>query len=263
MNTMTKNPLKTPRAATPPTGGANRPAIPTNRPALPVKRLASAAAAILAFAAGCTSLQRDNARYYVLETPPPEARLATPNGARTDGTGGTTGTAVNGTTARTNFVLAVDDVRIPPYLDRTEIVLRNKRDRLDLCEGDLWLEPLGKGITRVLADDLAARLAPAKLSVGQERAGTGAIFIQTRVLALDLAPGKEARLRVRWRLCSFTTGTGTGIGEETTIASGEDVFAAPAKTTDDLTGCARALGAAVDAYAARLAGEILASRASK
>jgi uncharacterized lipoprotein YmbA len=62
------------------------------------------------------------------------------------------GQAVSGRT------IAVDDISIPAYLDRPQIVVEHDPNRADVREYERWVEPLDGMIRRVLAADLAARL---------------------------------------------------------------------------------------------------------
>ena len=54
--------------------------------------------------------------------------------------------------------VSVDEVNIPSYLDRPQLVIRQGANSADLREYERWLEPLDSMLRRVLAADLAARL---------------------------------------------------------------------------------------------------------
>jgi len=69
----------------------------------------------------------------------------------------TEGPATQASQASTRTV-AVDEVTIPSYLDRPQIVIRPDANRADLREYERWVEPLDGMLRRVLAADLAARL---------------------------------------------------------------------------------------------------------
>ncbi|HEX9465061.1 MAG TPA: PqiC family protein [Alphaproteobacteria bacterium] len=49
-------------------------------------------------------------------------------------------------------------VGLPAYLDRPELVRRGDDYRLEIAAAERWGEPLGDLISRILAEDLAARL---------------------------------------------------------------------------------------------------------
>ena len=54
--------------------------------------------------------------------------------------------------------VSVDEVTIPSYLDRPQIVIRQDANRADIHEYERWLEPLDSMMRRVLTADLTARL---------------------------------------------------------------------------------------------------------
>jgi hypothetical protein len=54
--------------------------------------------------------------------------------------------------------VSIDEVTIPSYLDRPQIVIRQTANSADLKEYERWMEPLDSMLRRVLTADLAARL---------------------------------------------------------------------------------------------------------
>lgn len=62
----------------------------------------------------------------------------------------------SGTKAR---VLVVKDIRLPPYLDRPQIVTRDGGNRLGWVETEQWGSPLGDDMGRILAMNLGRLLA--------------------------------------------------------------------------------------------------------
>jgi uncharacterized lipoprotein YmbA len=59
--------------------------------------------------------------------------------------------------------VAVDEVTIPAYLDRPQIVIRQDMNRADVREYERWMEPLDSMLRRVLTADLAARLGAGRV----------------------------------------------------------------------------------------------------
>jgi len=57
--------------------------------------------------------------------------------------------------------VAVGPVGIPEYLDRPQIVTRNKNGTLTFAQFDRWAEPLDSGLARLISDDLAGLLPAA------------------------------------------------------------------------------------------------------
>ena len=96
-------------------------------------RISWTGAALLLALTGCSS--PDN-KYFTLSTEAPAAPVSTA-GTRT---------------------ISVDEVTIPSYLDRPQIVIRQNATQADIHEYERWLEPLDSMMRRVLAADLSARL---------------------------------------------------------------------------------------------------------
>ena len=56
------------------------------------------------------------------------------------------------------MVLGIGPVRLPEYLDRPQLVTRLTPNRLQLADSHRWVEPLGENISRVVGENLSARL---------------------------------------------------------------------------------------------------------
>ena len=65
--------------------------------------------------------------------------------------------------AVTGRTIAIDDIQIPAYLDRPQIVVKPDPNRADVREYERWVEPLDGMIRRVLTADLAARLGSGRV----------------------------------------------------------------------------------------------------
>jgi hypothetical protein len=102
------------------------------------KRLAIVAALLTA---GCSSVlapQPDQSKFFVLTGAQPKTE--------------TTGAASS------DMSIGLGPVKLPAYLDRSEIVTRVEPNRLDLSENDRWAEPLSSNFRNVLAADVASQL---------------------------------------------------------------------------------------------------------
>ena len=55
-------------------------------------------------------------------------------------------------------VIAIQQISLPRYLERSEIVRSSENYRLDVMANDWWGEPLGAMLTRVLVEELSQRL---------------------------------------------------------------------------------------------------------
>lgn len=101
-------------------------------------RIAWAGLALPLLLAGCGS--PDN-KYFTLSTQGPAAPAAQAVGR----------------------TVAVDEVTIPAYLDRPQIVIRRDSTQADIREYERWMEPLDSMLRRVLTADLTARLGAARV----------------------------------------------------------------------------------------------------
>jgi uncharacterized lipoprotein YmbA len=105
-----------------------------------------AAGALVMSLAGCSYLakailapQKDISKFYLLT---PMADTAAPTTAQ--GAGG-------------GFTIGLGPIKLPPYLDRPEIVTRMAPNRLELSKEDRWGESIQNGFTRTMERDLAAQ----------------------------------------------------------------------------------------------------------
>ena len=60
--------------------------------------------------------------------------------------------------------VAVGPVTLPELVDRPQLVIRVAADRVDIVETERWAEPLKSEIPRLLAENLARLLRPARVS---------------------------------------------------------------------------------------------------
>jgi len=115
-----------------------------------------AVGAIAMALAGCTAIsktilapQPDITKFYLLT---PAAGAATPAPAAAQSVGG-------------DFAIGLGPIKLPPYLDRQEVVTRAAPNRLELSKDERWGESLQNGFTSAMARDLAAQ------------AGTGRVIV--------------------------------------------------------------------------------------
>ncbi len=67
--------------------------------------------------------------------------------------------------ADTDLTIGVGPVKIPEYLDRSQMATRSTPSSLQFAEFDKWAEPLEKNLTRVLAENLAILLSTDRVGV--------------------------------------------------------------------------------------------------
>jgi uncharacterized lipoprotein YmbA len=130
------------------------------------------AGCVLLALAGCSSPEN---KYFTLSAAEPAAP---------------TGQAVTGRT------IAIDDIQIPAYLDRPQIVIKQDTNRADVREYERWVEPLDGMIRRVLAADLAARLGSGRVV---DRPGKDSALLSVTIEEFG-QDGDRAVLRGQWTL---------------------------------------------------------------
>jgi len=94
-------------------------------------------------------------------------------------------------------------VSLAEYLDRPQIVTRISPNQCGLAEFDLWAEPLGDSLARVLAEDLSRLLGTKSVIVSDwPGEGTTGYRVEAHVSRLDGQLGEEVALVVKWKILS-------------------------------------------------------------
>jgi uncharacterized lipoprotein YmbA len=98
-------------------------------------------------------------------------------------------------------VLSVEKVRVPDWLDRTQFVVRGKDGSLELDDQAHWGEPLGRGLQRVMTENLASLLTDRRVMA----APTPPRDVIALRLSLDFVEAARQsdgglRIEVRWDL---------------------------------------------------------------
>jgi uncharacterized protein len=92
---------------------------------------------------------------------------------------------------------------MPGYLDRTQIVTRPGTDHVEISMFNRWAEPLEDGISRILAEEISARVPTERVVMFPWR-GVVARVIQYQVVVavvrFDGRPGGDVTLDTRWRI---------------------------------------------------------------
>ncbi|WP_322007335.1 PqiC family protein [Paraburkholderia tropica] len=95
--------------------------------------------------------------------------------------------------------IVVSPVTVPDLVDRPQIVTRTADNRIDLNEFARWAEPLKADIARVIADDLAQRLATARVSVFDACAGALPQWsVRVDIVGIDSVPGDAVMIAAQW-----------------------------------------------------------------
>jgi uncharacterized lipoprotein YmbA len=115
-----------------------------------------AAAAVAMTIAGCSYFakqilapQKDETKFYLLA---PTADAPSAPAAASPASSG-------------DFTLGLGPVKLPPYLDRQEVVTRAAPNKLDLSKTDRWGESLQTNFTSVMSRDLAAQIGTQQIVV--------------------------------------------------------------------------------------------------
>ena len=155
-------------------------------------RNACATTAIIITLVGCGPIlapQPDLAKFYLL-TPaadPPSTQTA----AAQSSSGG--------------FTLGLGPVKLPPYLDRPEVVTRSAPNRLDLSKTDRWGESLQNNFTSVLTRDLSAQLGTQQIVAFPWYSTTHLdLQVQVEVYRFETDAQGNAQLSAKWTVRDST-----------------------------------------------------------
>jgi uncharacterized lipoprotein YmbA len=96
--------------------------------------------------------------------------------------------------------LQLGAVRIPPALDRPELVTHSEANRLIVQERNQWAAPLGDTIRQTLARDLFERLPPGSFVAPDAPAPAAAQIISVDILSLEAHPDGSVNCELSWSL---------------------------------------------------------------
>lgn len=171
-----------------------------------------ATSAIAIALAGCGPFlapRADSAKFYLL-TPAADAP-STQTAAVQSSSGG--------------FTLGLGPVKLPPYLDRPEVVTRSAPNRLDLSKTDRWGESLQNNFTSVLTRDLAAQIGTQQIVAFPWYSTTHLdLQVQVEVYRFETDAQGNAQLSAKW---TVRDGTGKNI-----FYSAESNLTQPSKPGD-------------------------------
>jgi uncharacterized lipoprotein YmbA len=93
----------------------------------------------------------------------------------------------------------VGPIRIALYLDRSDVVIRNSQNEVEIADFSSWAGPLPENFSRVLAENLSLWLNTKKVAIFP---GSKLPFydynVSMNVTRFDGRPGDQAQLRARW-----------------------------------------------------------------
>jgi uncharacterized lipoprotein YmbA len=94
----------------------------------------------------------------------------------------------------------LDAVRIPPDLDRPQVVTQIGANRVAVHDLDQWASPLGGMMRRTLAQNLLARLPAGAFILPDAPAPVGVRGLVVDVLQLEARPDGEVVMQASWTL---------------------------------------------------------------
>ncbi len=164
------------------------------------------------------------------------------------------GTADAAPTLGPEGALGVMPTRVAEYLDRPQIVTFLDENAVSIDEYNRWAEPLGAGISRVLAQDLGAAL-PGWRVIPQPWDPTLPLRARlvVNVTALGWTQAGEARLEASWAIVTGPDSVAAARGRVALRrqATGKGTDAAVAATSALLTEMSREIAVAVQALPPR------------
>ena len=132
--------------------------------------------------------------------------------------------------AATSISVAVGPVTLPQVVDRPQLVIRVAANRVDILEMQRWAAPLKSEIPRLIAENLARQLGPARVSVYPQTASESVdyrVFID--IQRFDATPGEGVTVDALWSVRHTgggTSRTGRSVVNEKVAGESYDVLVA-------------------------------------
>lgn len=99
-----------------------------------------------------------------------------------------------------DWALAVAPVKIPPYLQRSQLVTALGQNGYRLDEMNRWAESLDDNITRVMLQDLTGLLAADVVPAASRRGKQALYQLSVTVLEFHIDPQGRANLSAQWQI---------------------------------------------------------------
>jgi uncharacterized lipoprotein YmbA len=97
-----------------------------------------------------------------------------------------------------SYSVEITAVKIPPQVDRPELVIRQRDGRVALLENELWIAPLADELRSAMSIELVRRLSSADAH-GPGR-GRGPMVVRVDIERFESAPGNYALVEALWSL---------------------------------------------------------------
>jgi uncharacterized protein len=148
----------------------------------------------------------------------------------------------NGAVRPPEPIVAIVRVRLPDYLDRSEIVSRRGTNSLELANNDRWGEPLSDSLPRIYAQDLSHFIKGGRVVIPSEGRGRQPQYEYAVTLdAYEPTSDGQAVMRGHWRLVDLRNGKviAEGAVDETRPVATGDYSAIVHALNDNLTDSSR------------------------
>jgi len=143
-----------------------------------------------------------------------------------------------------SLIIAIGPVRIPDYLDRSQIVTRSGKNELKLAEFDRWAGSLEENVNHVLMEDISSLLPAGRFFVVRwlpylESELPVSYRVQVRVESFEGTPGDSVLLRAHWVISTkgkdLLMKKESGISEQVNGGSYDALVAAMSKALEALS----------------------------
>jgi uncharacterized lipoprotein YmbA len=147
----------------------------------------------------------------------------------------------------------IGPVVLPDLYDQPQLVVRVDANRVEILEMQRWAAPLKSEIPRILAENLAVLLKPARVATYPQNSGLDAEYrVQIDIQRYEMTAGQGVALDVLWsvkRTAGGTAKSGRSVVSEPAAAAGYDALVAAQSralgtVSRDLAQALRALAAA-------------------
>lgn len=125
--------------------------------------------------------------------------------------------------------ILVGPVSVPAAVDRPQFVVQVAPNRVEIEEFNRWATPLGEGIARAVADDLATLLGTQDVATGSLANFAPAYRVAIDVQRFDSVPDQAVIVDTLWTVRATSGGqarSGRTVARETVQGPGFDALAA-------------------------------------
>lgn len=133
-------------------------------------------------------------------------------------------------------VQATLKVTLPPWADRSEMLLNTSAGEVIVLEHERWAAPLADLVRQTLGVDIERRRADMAADREVNRPKAPAINITVDVVQMSVHRGERARIEARWRIHDPRTGSDTVGGGEFAAALGSEGYASVAQALSECLG---------------------------